>query len=244
MSTQLTGTGPQVVAQALYVDSADRLHNLGELVHSNDGRMFRYCKVGSSTALVAGSLYQAPAEDTTNQQNLVAAVNSIGDVNVVTTSTVTLAKDLLAGGFLSVESATLGAGFTYKIKGNTVASAAVVTFELEDPIVVATTGTVNIDVSKNPYDSVVIAPTTETSAPVGWAMANVTLSQFGWLCTHGPVTALAQGTVTVGDDVVVAGASNAGAVAPASSSTLSGTVGYALTGVASTDFGLVYATID
>ena len=99
MRTQLTGTGPQVVAQGLYIDSSERVHNLGELVHSNDGRMFRYCKVGG-TALVAGSLYQASAEDTTNQHNLVAAVNSIGDTLVVTTDTVTLAVNLLAGGFL------------------------------------------------------------------------------------------------------------------------------------------------
>jgi hypothetical protein len=243
MSTQLTGTGPVVVAQELYVDSSAQLHNLGELVHSNDGRMFRYCKVGD-TALIAGTLQQASAEDTTNQQNLIAATNSIGDILVVTTDTVTLAKDLLAGGFLSIESATTGAGFTYKIKGNTVAEAAVVTFELEDPIVLATTGTVNIDVSKNPYDAVIIGPQTETSAPVGWAIANITELQFGWLCTHGPTTALAQGTVTVGDDVVVAGASADGAVAPAAAGTLSGTVGYAITGIASTDYGLVYATID
>jgi len=241
--TQLTGTGPQVVAQGLYDDSSAQLHNLGELVHSNDGRMFRYCKVGG-TALVAGKLYQASAEDTSNQQNLVAAVNSIGDILVVTTDTVSLAVNLLAEGFLSVESATTGAGFTYKIKGNTEASSAVVTFTLEDPIVVATTGTVNIDVSKNPYDVVIIGPQTEDSSPVGFAVANVTDGQFGWLCTHGPTTMLAQGTITVGDDIVVAGSTADGTIAPASASTLSATVGYAITGIASADYGLGFATID
>ena len=56
--TQLTGTGPAVVGQGLFVDSASAVHNLGELVHSNDGRSYRYCKAGG-TALVAGNLQQA-----------------------------------------------------------------------------------------------------------------------------------------------------------------------------------------
>lgn len=241
MASQLTGD-VVVAAQGIYSESSTALHPVGVGIATNDGRRFRYVKAGA-TALVAGKLQQASAEDTTNHQNLTAAVNSVGDTTVTTTTTVTLTKDFLAGGFLTIESATTGAGFTYKIKGNTAATAAVTTITLEDPIVVATTGTVNIDVSKNPYDGVVVAPTTATSIAVGFGVYNITAAYFGWICTYGPTTALAQGTVVVGDDLVPAETTNAGSVVSRADASLSMTVGHAITGIASTDYGLVFANI-
>ena len=232
-----------VAAQGIYSESSTALHNVGSIVHSNDGRAFRYSKVGD-TALVAGKLFQSPAEDTSNFQNLTAAVNSIGDTTVTTTTTVTLTVNQLAGGFLVIESGTLGTGFTYRIKSHPAVTTAVVTFTLEDPIVVATTGTVNIDVHPNPYSGVIVTPTTTTSAPVGFAVYNVTAAYFGWLCTHGPTAALAQGTVTVGDGVIAAETTTTGAVVSQGNDTHDAELGYALTGIASTDFGLVFATID
>lgn len=242
MNSQLTGA-VAIAAQGIYSESSTALHNIGELVHSNDGRKFRYTKVGG-TALAAGKLYQSRAEDTSNFQNLVCAVSSAGDTSITTTTTVTLTANQLAGGFLVIESATTGAGFTYKIKSHAAATAAVVTFNLEDPIVVATTGTVNIDVHPNPYDAVIIAPTTSTSVQAGFAVYNVTAAYFGWLCTHGPTAALAQGTIVVGDNVCPAETTTAGAIGPKADATLSQVVGTAMTGIASTDYGLILASID
>lgn len=242
MRTQLSGS-VAVAAQGIFSESSAALHNVGDLCWANDGRGFRYTKVGA-TALVAGKLYQSPAEDTTNWQNLTAAVNSVGDTSVTTTTTVTLAANDLADGFLVIESATAGAGFTYNIKSHAAASAAVVTFNLHDSIQVATTGTVNIDVYPNPYKAVVIAPTTATSAAVGFAVYNVTAAYFGWLCTHGITACHAQGTVVVGDDLVPAETTTSGTVVSRADASLSNTVGRALTGIASTDYGLCFAVID
>lgn len=242
MGTQLTGS-VQVAAQGIFSESASALHNVGELIHTNDGRKLRYCKVGA-TALVAGKLYQAAAEDTSNMQDLTATAAAAAATSMVTTTTVTLAADLLAGGLLTVVSGTTGAGFTYKIKGNTAAAGAVTTFSLEDPVLVATSGTVKIDVKQNPYQSVIVAPTTATSAAVGFAVFNVTALYFGWLVTHGPTACLAQGTVVVGDDLVPAETTNAGSVVSRADASLSNTVGKALTGIASTDYGLVFASIE
>jgi len=237
-------TGPvTVAAQGIYSESSSQLHNIGEIAYSNDGRAFRYVKAGG-TALVAGKLQQSPAEDTTNMQNLTAAVSAVGATSVTTTSTVTLTANQLAGGFLVIESGTLGIGFTYRIAGHAAASAAVVTFNLDDPIVVATTGTVNIDVHPNPYSGVIVTPTTTTSAPVGFAVYNVTNAYYGWICSHGPTAALAQGTVVVGDGVIAAETTAAGAVVSQGNDTHDAEVGYALTGIASGDYGLVFATID
>ena len=172
MGSQLTGA-IVVAAQPLHSESSTALHDIGSLIHSNDGRSFRYCKAGG-TALVAGKLQQSSAEDTTNFQNLSVAVSSAGATSITTTSTVTLTANQLAGGLLTVTAATTGAGFLYKIKSHAAASAAVVTFNLEDPVVVATTGTVTVDCAPNAYSGVVVNPTTATSAPIGVAIYNIT----------------------------------------------------------------------
>jgi hypothetical protein len=241
-ASQITGA-ITVAAQGIYSESSTALHNIGEIVHSNDGRAFRYAKVGT-TALVPGKLYQSPAEDTTNMQELTVTAPSAGDTSITTTSTVTLAVNAMAGGFLTIVSATTNAGQIMKIKGNTVASSAVTTIYLDDPVPYTPTGTVVIDMHPNPYNAVIVAPTTETSSAVGAALYKVTAAYYGWLQTHGPASLLAVGTITVGDDVVVAGATAAGGVSAASAATFSGTVGYALTGIADTAYGLVYLTID
>lgn len=241
-STQLTGDNV-VVAQGVFSESSTQLHPVGSSVMTNDGRTYRYTKVGV-TALVAGKLYQGPAEDTSNQENLSVAVNSAGDLSVVTTTTVTLAVNLMAGGLLTVTAATTGAGFTYKILGNTVAAGAVTTFTLGDPIVVATTGAVTVDVKKNPYDQVIITPAgSATTNCVGVAVYNVSAASFGWLQTHGPASVLCSTTITVGDSIIPINATAAGAATVATNG-VKAPIGYAMTGIATTEYGLAFFTID
>ena len=233
----------QIVGQDVFVDSSTQQHDLGAYAETPDGRGFRYCKVGG-TSLVAGRLYQSPAEDTTNMQNLTAAVNSVGDTSVTTTTTVTLTVNQLAGGTLVVVSATLGSGRMYKIKSNTAATGAVVTFVLEDPIRVATTGTVKIDVHPNAYDGVIITPAaTATSACVGVAVGVVTNAQYGWLQTHGAAPVLSSTAMAIGDSVIPINATAAGAATRATDG-VKAPIGYALTGTATTDVGHVFLTID
>lgn len=234
MSTQLTGA-ITVVAQQLHSESSTALHDIGSLIHSNDGRSYRYCKAGG-TALVAGKLQQSSAEDTTNFQNLTCAVSSAGATSITTTSTVTLTANQLAGGLLTVTAATTGAGFLYKIKSHAAATAAVVTFNLEDPVVVATTGTVTIDAAPNPYSAVIVNPTTASSAAIGVAIYNITAAYYGWLQVGGVASILNDGGSTVGTNV---SASNATAGAVEAAVTAQGAIGIALTGVATTEYGLV-----
>ncbi len=239
----LTGTGPQVVAQGVYESKATALHNIGEYVQTNDGRGYRYSKAGG-TALVVGKIQQAKAEDTSNEQELAITNATLGDLTIVTTSTVTLAADLLAGGFLIVSEGTLGVGETYKLKGNTAASSAVTTFSLDEPVRVTTTGSCKVDVKVNPYMSVIVAPTTQTSCIVGAAQYAIPASEFGWLQTRGPCAILAQGTVVVGDGLVPANTTTTGTVVSRADASLEASIGYALHGCATTDYCLAFLTIN
>jgi len=234
MSTQLTGA-TVVNAQKLFSESSTALHNLGELVFSNDGRAYRYCKAGA-IALAAGKLQQSSAEDTSNFQDLTCAVSSAGATSVTTTSTPTLTVNQLAGGLLTVTTATTGTGFLYKVKGHAAATAAAVTFELEDPIVVATTGTVKVDIAPNPYSAVIVNPTTASSSPIGVAVYNTTALYYGWLQVGGVASILNDGGSIVGTNV---SASNGTAGAVEAAVTAQAAIGVALTGAATTEYGLV-----
>ena len=240
--TQLTGPA-MVAAQGVYTSSSTALHNIGEYMITNDGRGYRYCKAGG-TALVVGKVQQAKAEDTSNEQEITITNAAIGDLTIVSTDTVTLAVDLLAGGFLLVSEGTLGVGQVLKLKGNTAASAAVVTFNLDEPVRTATTGTCKVDVKVNPYMSIIVAPTTQTSAIVGVAQHAIVASEFGWVQTHGVCGILAQGTVVVGDGLVPANTTTTGTVVSRADASLEASIGFALHGAASTDFALAFLTID
>ena len=240
--SQLTGTGPQVVAQGLFVDSADQLHALGELVHSNDGRSYRYCKAGG-TALAAGALQQASAQDT-GDHNLAIAAASVGDTSITTTGTVTVTENQYANGFVVIAD-DAGEGYIYGISGHAAATAAVFTINLSDSIQVALTTSTTIDVIKNPYDSVIINPTTISSSPAGVAVIALTASQFGWLQTAGPASVLADGTITVGTDVV-ASDNVAGAVEVTADGTpeILSVVGTAMVAATDTEYAAVHLRLD
>src|SRR3990167_6826760 len=182
MTTSLSGPA-QIAAQGVLDESSSQLHVLGTYMETNDGRGFRYCKVGA-TSTVAGKVYQGKALDATNDQpsggHAVAAA-AIGATAVTTTATLTVTADEFAGGYLSVV-VTPGEGYTYRIKGHAAATTAVVTMNLEDPIQVALTTASNVIWAQHPYNGITIEPGTPTAAIVGVATHIITNAEYG--CIH------------------------------------------------------------
>lgn len=230
--TQLTGA-VMVAGQALFSSSSYKAHGLGELAFTNDGRAFRYAKAGA-TALVPGKLQQASAEVTADQDVAIAAA-AIGASQIVTTATLTVTANQYSEG-LAVVCDDTGEGYSYKIKGHAAATAAAVTFNLEDTIIVALTTSSTIDFVANPYSAVIVNPTTASSAPVGVAVFAVAASEFGWLQVGGVATILNDGGSTVGTNV---SASNATAGAVEAAVTAQAAIGVAVTGVATTEYGAI-----
>lgn len=221
--------------QELYTSSSTQGSDLGAYATTGDGRYFRYALAGSS-ALVAGKLQQASAEDTTNLQNLAVYAAATAAVSVANSAAITLSANQVAGGLLVVTTNT-GAGFSYKVKSHAAATAGTVSFNLEDALVQNVSTSSKIDLIPNIYSKVIVNPITATSAPVGVAVYNVTASQYGWIQVEGPCPVLADGALTVGS-AVVPSTLTAGAVTVASSGTV-GVVGYAVTGVATNEYGFV-----
>lgn len=229
-----------VTPQEIFTSSSTQGADLGAFATSGDGRGFRYALAGG-TALVAGKLQQASAEDTSNYQNLAPSATSAGATSITITTSTTVTANALSGGFLSI-TVTPGQGYMYGTKGNTATSAAAgLVINLSDPIQVALTTSSRIDVIPNPYASVIVNPTTATSAPVGVAIYPVTAAQYGWIQTHGPANVLADGAVTVGTALC---ASNGTAGAVEALAGVQAPVGIALTGIATTEYGSVFLTLD
>lgn len=217
----------------LTLDEANPTHTIGELMATSDGRAFRYTLAGGTT-LVVGTLQQAAAEDT-GDQNITPTAAAIGATSIVTSSTMTVTANQYTGGWVVV-SVTPGIGYQYRILRHAAFTAAAATFYLEDPIQVALTTTSRIDFVPNPFANVVVAPATLTSAVCGIAVNNITNAQYGWLQVAGvgTVTNDAAGAITVGN-VVMPSSSVAGSIRALTGAQQA--VGRALTGIAASEAG-------
>ncbi|MFA7257587.1 MAG: hypothetical protein WC047_08445 [Kiritimatiellales bacterium] len=233
----------QIGGQDVYTESSVQQMSLGVYAETADGRGYRYCKVGA-TALVAGKVYQSSALDATNLQvsgGFAVAAAAIGATEVTTTTTGTITKDFLAGGYMSV-CVTPGEGHIYRIKGNTAASGAAYTIYLEDPIRVALTTGSNVIFAKHPYDSVVIEPGTPTGVIVGVASHVITAAYYGWMQTHGPASVLFTGTGVAGKAVGSLSGGTSGSAAPAIAAT--NIIGYHMATGITTEYALIYLTLN
>jgi len=219
-------------------------HPLGTLGISPDGRKFRYALNNSSAAAVAGELQQGRVEDT-GEQSILMAVAAIGATQVTTADTVTVTANQYANGYIvSTAEGGTGNGYMYRIKSHPAVTAAVLTVELYNPIVVAFSASTQVDFVPSLYDGVTQYLASPTSAPAGVAVAAIPASSYGWLQTGGVgiVKADAGGAIAVGQGVVASNAT-AGCVEDVASTTQP-VIGTAITGIAQAEFGLAFLILD
>lgn len=229
----------QISPLDLFATSTTATADLGATAFTADGRRFRYALAGA-VALVAGKLQQSSVE-TTSDQNLTAVAAAVGDVQIVSTSTITVAANYYAQGWALI-TVTPGLGQMYQISGHAAFTAAAPTFNLfaTDAIRVALTTASRIDLVANPFSSVIVNPSTATGLPVGVAVTNNPIATYGWIQAGGVANVLADGTVVVGTSVC---ASNGTAGAVEAFAGVQAPVGLAVTGIATTEYGAVYLTL-
>jgi hypothetical protein len=229
-----------VTPQDILASSATALTDLGIRATTGDSRYFRYMKVGS-LATVPGMVYQGPAQDTTNLNpsgGLTPYANAaIGATSVTINDSITNVVDVVAGGYMTV-AVTPGQGYTYKIKGNTaVTGAAGMVVTLEDPLVIAITTSSNVNLYKNPFSGIVVAPATMTNSIVGVPTNIFTALYYAWIQVAGPCSCLQTGTGTCGTALGFLQGGTEGSLAPAIAGTpiLAWALGTNVTG----EYGLV-----
>ncbi len=217
MSTTLRGEAILVTPMDVLKQSATKDVDLGTRAGTGDGRYYRYVKIGGVDT-VAGKVYQGPAQDTTNLNpsgGLTPAAAAIGATSITISNSLTNTANVVAGGYMTV-AVTPGQGYTYKIAANSAVTAATgMIVTLDDPLQIALTTSSRVNLYANPYQGIVIAPTTMTNAIVGVPNAIYSAGYYAWVQTWGPCSCLQTGTGTCGTALGYLQGGTSGSLAPA-----------------------------
>jgi hypothetical protein len=178
---------------------------VGSRMHFDDGRQFRYTQAGG-VAVVVGKLYQAaiPVSNHVLQTPPAVAVGArtIPFVLGATAATADQYKD----GYFVVDLATnTGFGYLYGIDTHpAVASSGTFSIPLTSPVQVAiSTQATSCSLVPNTYRGPILAiATTPTAKIAGFSVKPLPISNFGWLCTKGPVMCLTTGGINIAEKVI------------------------------------------
>lgn len=234
--------------QSLYQSEANQQHKLGELYSDPWGNRFRYVQAGA-VALAQGQLMQEAAEDTNFRSMAVAVAAAYGSTQVsVTLGATAVTSGMFESGYFYIESAA-GLGQQFRIVRHEIADAAAACiFTLDRPVQVALTTSSQVSVRKNPFDGVIVFPTTPTGGPVGIATTAIGVGEYGWVQSGGDVAALFDTGVNTAADVtgIMPSADVAGSVSPAAETDVSPPyIGFAREQVSvDSTYGMVHLTID
>ena len=218
------------------------------------GRVFRYASMFDTTAIGPNKLAQmaVPLANHVTETGTLTGTTTVGSTRITATLGATAAfASQYKDGYLKIESATTGAGQIFKLRDHAaVLSTGILTSDLYDPVVTATSGTTTWSLLSEAWANVVIQPTTATAPVAGvtmvnWPAATSTAPNFGWLQTRGIASCLLDTTNLVAGSGVTAPGLTAGACAVEIAAGLTQRLGIALEAL-STDnaYASVYLMID
>ena len=190
--------------QGIYEESSYAKFDLGEKLELIDGRVFRY---GQFNAAVGAGLVVSQDVSATSVVEIdgKATAAAIGATEVILTDSGTLGSataDQYAGGYLHITD-DAGEGHQYRIKSNTAASSDAVTFTLYDGLVVAVTTATDVAITGGLYCKLVSATGATDYIASGVTPIAFTSGYYGWVQTGGIATVLADGTITVGQTLML-----------------------------------------
>ena len=193
--------------------STTKRRALGTVLELPDGRKFKYALNGGS-AISGGHLVASKVMVANHDEGLATAATAAGSQTVTVTlgATDATANQYADGYFYTNDDS--GEGHIYRIKSNPAASGSgtlTLTLDDNDKIKVALTADTTSGLVENPYNEVVITPTSVTCRTIGVSATDIAASSYGYLQTNGYAAVQVSGTVVVGQPLRVAGASLAGA---------------------------------
>jgi len=173
-----------------FAESSTQLWDFGTLLHYGD-RTYRYAGIGSG-AVTAGKLLQAAALTNANHRDIAvqaAAAAGTSEVSVTVGGDTDSAINLFAGGYLHCNDVA-GQGQLLRIKSHEAhdfgVDGATLTLTLHDAVDTALTTSTKVDLITNPYNDLIVAPTTFTGPVIGVTAMDMTANYFGWVQIAGP----------------------------------------------------------
>lgn len=236
---------------------------LGQRFATADGRELVLVSV-AATALVGGVLTQSPAIVAGHQtlaMTVPTATPATAGTNqiLVTNGATVINQNFYAGGYAVIKDGT-GAGQTLRIQSNPGAAASgTCLITLEDPIVTTLDATSIVNLIQNPYQNVIIAPTTATGNTTGvtlyplaasvaptWngtsgVFATAGTAQYGFLVTKGLTSCLSDASVAGVGLGIMRSTTTAGTITVQTAT--GANIGNALQTTISAKYGAVYVNI-
>ena len=240
--------------QAIMSVSATQNYALGTR-RAHDGKVFRYAKCDTGTAIIAGDLIQSAANggNTTAEYDCTIATASTAGASIgyaTLKSTGVTAANAYKDGYYIVSDGTAaqGCGQMKKILSHTGATASGVSvpFTFTDTLEVLISTSAKAGVVKNLYDDVIDAPTTMTGVAVGVAPVAVPVATpYFWLQTWGLCPLLIKTAMTAGTTVMrdASAAGSGGKASSGAASLAAEKIGEAGWVTDTTDNGFVYLNI-
>lgn len=181
---------------------------LGTELHLQDGRQYRFGRVGASVAAVQAFLYQSEVPDANFDTLAVpdSALNVVGSRDLrVTLPANAIVENLWAEGYACIEAAAgAGEGRAYKIESHPASAGSEdITIRLAPGNGLQTTLNTSDKVTfmKHPMDHVIIHPAPPTALVVGVASAPMAASRYGWFQVKGAAPIMCVGTLVIGGGV-------------------------------------------
>lgn len=232
----------------------------------SDGNKYRYAHIGTATnaGSVVAPIFASSGKATTD--NIVIASSAAVVVeaqrpilpgqpgsNFVELTLASITAGQFKGSYFITEDGS-GRGFTYRVRGNTATgdpASGNIRLQLWEPLKAQLSPNTDITIVPSMYNDLKTA-----TVATDWAVAGVLCSTttaslpYGWICTHGVIGTLQDGTITGGDQVALSRAT-AGAVSTfgqgdTSVAALVGEqiIGYCVQTGATTEFASIYLQIE
>lgn len=207
--------------------SSTKLHRLGTIAETADGRAYRYALAGG-TNLAAGLINNGVAKVTNHTINSVATAAPVGalSVNITLAGATATTSGQYDDGYLHVIDSA-GVGSSYQIAGTPViASSGTGVIQLTDAIATALTTSSKVALVPSPWSGSIVTANSVSLLCNGTNNVIVTAANYYWSQTSGIASVLSDGVVAKNAEAINSDAVN-GAVETRVDATVTRAVGVA-----------------
>lgn len=231
-------------AQDARKTSSTKVHRLGTVAETADGRVFRYASAGSSN-LAAGKFTTPGAKVTNHTNNAVATAAAVGDrsVNITLAGATATTLGQYNDGYLVVNDST-GVGQAFLIDGTPViAGSGTGRIQLAEGVATALTTSSKVSLQPGIWSDTIIAAGSVSLVCNGAPNVAVTATYFYWSQTAGVASVLSDGVIAKNAEAINSDAVN-GAVETRVDATVTRAVGVAVEATVDAKYYPIYLTLE
>lgn len=222
--------------------SSTKLHRLGTVAETSDGRVYRYALAGGSN--LAAGLVNTSTAKVANHTNLAVTAAAVGARSVTPTlgATATTIGQYDDGHLVVNDSA--GVGCAYLIAGTPVIALSTAgTIQLSEGIATALTTSSKVSLAYNPWGLAIVGAAAAALFSNGTNNVAVTASNYYWSQTAGIASVLSDGVIGKGSQAILS-PTITGALVVEGTSAVTQRIGVAPDATVDTKYYPVYLTLE